>query len=248
MYSQTKIRMVVTVILIPVVDLKDGRVVHARGGDRRAYRPVDSRLCAGSAPSDVVDGFLGLYPFSIVYVADIDAIEGDGDNLESVRALGSRFPTVEFWVDCGLSEKSACARWLDARCGALVVGSESQQSVDAAAVLLAGEVKERMVLSLDFRGDGFVGPAPLLQRMEIWPERVIVMTLGRVGGDQGPDLDRLGQLIGAAPGKKIFAAGGVRGFDDLTALSRLGASGVLLASALHDGRVGRRDIECLGRS
>lgn len=234
-------------ILIPVVDLKGGRVVHARGGNRRAYLPVNSRLCTGSAPGDVMDGFLGLYPFSTVYVADLDAIEGDGDNLETVRDLAIRFPAIELWVDCGVRDKSACARWLDARCGALVLGSESQQNVETAADLLAGEHKNRMILSLDFRDDGFIGPAQLLGQPETWPERVIVMTLGRIGGNKGPDLDRLRWLIGTAPGKKIFAAGGVRGFDDLTALSDLGASGVLLASALHDGRIGRHEIKRLSR-
>lgn len=234
-------------ILIPVVDLKGGRVVHARGGNRRAYLPVNSRLCTGSAPGDVMDGFLGLYPFSTVYVADLDAIEGDGDNLETVRNLAIRFPAIELWVDCGVRDNSACARWLDARCGALVLGSESQQSVETAADLLAGERKDRMILSLDFRDDGFIGPPQLLGQPETWPDRVIVMTLGRIGGNKGPDLDRLRWLIGTAPGKKIFAAGGVRGFDDLTVLSGLGASGVLLASALHDGRIGRHEIKRLSR-
>jgi phosphoribosylformimino-5-aminoimidazole carboxamide ribotide isomerase len=239
--------MVVSMILIPVVDLKGGRVVHARGGNRRAYKPVNSLLCVGSAPGDVIDGFLGLYPFSIVYVADIDAIEGNGDNLETVRAFETRFPTIEFWVDCGLCEKSACVRWLDACRSALVLGSESQQSLETAAYVLAGEHKERMVLSLDFRGDEFIGPVKLLQRPETWPERVIVMTLGRIGGDQGPDLNRLRWLIGATPHKRIFAAGGVRRIDDLTALSGLGVSGVLLASALHDGRISCHEIERFGR-
>jgi phosphoribosylformimino-5-aminoimidazole carboxamide ribotide isomerase len=234
-------------ILIPVVDLKGGRVVHARGGNRRAYLPMDSRLCVGNAPGDVVDGFLGLHPFSIVYVADLDAIQGDGDNLQTVSELSTRFPAIELWVDCGVRDKLGCARWLDACRGALVLGSESQQSVETAADLLAGERKERMILSLDFRDDAFIGPAPLLERMEIWPDRVIVMTLGRIGGNKGPDLDRLRWLIGTASGKKIFAAGGVRGIDDLITLSGYGASGVLLASALHDGRIGRHEIKCLSQ-
>jgi phosphoribosylformimino-5-aminoimidazole carboxamide ribotide isomerase len=129
----------------------------------------------------------------------------------------------------------------------LVLGSESQQSVDTAADLLADERKERTILSLDFRDEEFLGPIELLEQPEIWPERVIVMTLGRIGGNNGPDLDRLRSLIGVAPRKKIFAAGGVRGFDDLTALSAVGASGVLLASALHDGRIGRDEINRLNR-
>ena len=41
------------------------------------------------------------------------------------------------------------------------------------------------------------------------------MTLARVGSGGGPDLDRLRALRRMAPGKRLYAAGGVRGADDL---------------------------------
>ena len=43
------------------------------------------------------------------------------------------------------------------------------------------------VLSLDFRGETFLGPQGLLDDAALWPHRVIVMTLARVGGGEGPD-------------------------------------------------------------
>ena len=73
---------------------------------------------------------------------------------------------------------------------------------------------------------------------ERWPERVIAMTLARVGAGAGPDLERLKALRVIAPGKRLYAAGGVRGPDDLRDLRALGCAGVLVASALHDGRLG----------
>ena len=45
----------------------------------------------------------------------------------------------------------------------------------------------------------------------LWPERVIVMTLARVGGDAGPDMDRLLQIKRRAPDARLYAAGGLRG-------------------------------------
>jgi phosphoribosylformimino-5-aminoimidazole carboxamide ribotide isomerase len=61
------------------------------------------------------------------------------------------------------------------------------------------------------------------------------MTLARIGSDLGPDEDQLRDLRRRAPRHDLFAAGGVRDATDLSRLALLGAAGVLLASALHNG-------------
>ena len=101
------------------------------------------------------------------------------------------------------------------------------------------------VLSLDFRGDAFIGPQALLDTPEIWPQRIIVMTLARVGSGAGPDLERLSTVRRLCGDRLVYAAGGVRHVDDLAALNRCGVAGALVASALHDGRLTRADIEAL---
>lgn len=231
--------------LVPVIDLMGGRVVQARGGKRDQYGPVRSKLCSGSAAAEIVQGYLGLYPFSTLYIADLDAIEGNGDNFAIIEGLGAEFPALDIWVDAGLSESDECFGWLARGIGQLVLGSESQKNTETLESLLGDGNEGRIILSLDFKGGRFLGSPDILERPDLWPRRVIAMTLDRVGGAEGPDLGRLGQLMAAAPGDEVFAAGGVRGVDDLMALARLGVSGVLTASALHDGRLGRREIETI---
>ncbi len=228
-------------ILIPVVDLKDGAVVHARRGERDAYRPVRSELCAGHDAVEVVRGFLRLYPFTAIYIADLDAIEGRGDNLAAIAALRSSFPDVELWVDAGLRSAQALVAWRCRALGRPVVGSESLLAIEEWTAMAEGE-RADLVLSLDFRGDEFLGPLDLLGDPGSWPRDVIVMTLERVGGAVGPDVARVRGLKTKAGGRRIFAAGGVRDPRDLQRLAEAGAAGVLLASALHDGRIGAEDI------
>jgi phosphoribosylformimino-5-aminoimidazole carboxamide ribotide isomerase len=48
-----------------------------------------------------------------------------------------------------------------------------------------------------------------------------------------------------AAGRRIYAAGGVRDAADLAALARAGIAGALVATALHDGRLRRADIDAL---
>ena len=88
----------------------------------------------------------------------------------------------------------------------------------------------------------FQGPSELLAEPGLWPEFVIAMTLARVGSGAGPDIDRLAALRAAAPGRKIFAAGGVRDFSDIESLALAGIRGALVATSLHDGRLGPDDI------
>jgi phosphoribosylformimino-5-aminoimidazole carboxamide ribotide isomerase len=228
--------------IIPVLDLKGGVVVRARMGARHLYAPIATRLAATSDPLDVARGLLAVYPFATMYVADLDAIEGRSDNSAVLDRVKHGCPGLSLWVDNGIADVSAAARWLDAGLGSLVLGSETQ--ADAALVRsLAGD--DRVILSLDFRGAEFQGPPALLEEPSMWPARVIAMTLARVGSGAGPDVDRLAEVRQIAAGRRVYAAGGVRDAADLAALARAGIAGALVATALHDGRLRRADIDAL---
>jgi phosphoribosylformimino-5-aminoimidazole carboxamide ribotide isomerase len=225
--------------IIPVIDLQQGVVVHARRGQRDQYRPIVSQLCSGSRPLDVVGALLDIHPFDTLYIADLDAIQGRGNNDASIAEIKRVFPRLGLWVDSGRTDEPSCRNWLAKNLGTLVLGSEALRNP---AVLHQLKDGSDLVLSLDFRGEDFVGPPDLLTRVTDWPDRVIVMTLARVGSASGPDLDRLDEIQQCAGGRQIFAAGGVRGGEDLRDLSRRGISGVLVATALHDRRIDRNEI------
>ncbi len=225
--------------IIPVIDLKNSEVVRARKGDRANYRPIETPLARTPRPDDVVAGLLSLHPFSKLYIADLDAITGTGDNGEAIRSIRDAHPALEVWVDMGHSDAPSIRTFL-ARSGVhAVIGSESQQ--DTSALSDVGR-DERVLLSIDYLKGLYAGPPELLDSPELWPARVIAMTLDRVGASQGPDLDILKAIIARAGTRRVYAAGGVRNADDLEALELAGAKGVLVASALHDGRLGERDI------
>ena len=227
---------------IPVIDLKRGAVVRARMGERASYPPLVSPLAPTSDPVAVVGGLIAVYPFPTLYVADLDAIEGKGDNLSTLGRLRSEFPALEMWIDNGAADSSALEALIGAGLGAPVIGSESQRD---GALVSRHRDSMRVVLSLDFRGEAFQGPAEILAEPALWPRRVIVMTLARVGSGAGPDLERLAAIRSIAGNREIYAAGGVRDAADLKALKAAGASGALIATALHERRVVRADLEAI---
>jgi len=227
--------------IIPVIDLKDGLVVHARMGQRELYRPIQTPLAHTSDPVDVVAGLMSIYPFATLYIADLDAIESAKSNYATIVRLKQAFPQVRFWVDSGIADPHTAAKWLPLGLD-LVLGSETQTDTRTVSHFACDP---RFVLSLDFREAAFQGPATLLTRVDRWPRRVIVMTLNRVGSHAGPDLERLRAVRTMAEGRTIYAAGGVRGVGDLQALVNEGITGALVASSLHNGHITAADIAAL---
>jgi phosphoribosylformimino-5-aminoimidazole carboxamide ribotide isomerase len=224
--------------LIPVLDLKAGLVVHARAGERAHYRPIRSSLTPGSEAGEVLDALLSLAPFRHVYIADLDAIGGAGDHRGIIAALRQCHPGIEFWVDRGL-RGATDAISLAAEGVTPVLGSETLRSRAELGAAIDRLGRSGCILSLDYRGNDFLGPEGLETSPALWPARVIAMTLSRVGGAAGPDLDRLAELRGRTDASHIFAAGGVRHATDLEQLVSAGIRGALIASALHDGRLTR---------
>lgn len=228
--------------VIPVIDLKGGAVVRARRGERDAYAPIETPLAETSAPVDVVGGYFKIHHFTTIYIADLDAIRSRSADERSLAALSSAFPETRFWIDPGIRNVDEARAWLIRHPRQdLVLGSETLQSLAPLEEL----EKERLILSLDFRGETFLGPTTILDAPHLWPAQVIMMDLLRVGAGEGPDLERIAALRARAPEVGLFAAGGLCGARDLRRLAAAGASGVLVASALHDGRLAAADLDSI---
>ena len=210
-------------------------------GERSAYRPIVSRLAEGSAPLAIARALLAAAPARehepVLYIADLDAIQGGAPQVGVLRTLLAALPGVTLWLDAGFAE-SATAGVLKRDLGAAaprvrpVYGSESLAS---AAALDAIARDPQAILSLDSRLERPMDPSGCWQRPQAWPATVIVMTLDRVGAGSGPDLDTFTRLRALAPDRVWIGAGGVRDAPDLRTAAAAGASGWLVASALHDG-------------
>ncbi|WP_246722983.1 MULTISPECIES: HisA/HisF-related TIM barrel protein [Aureimonas] len=215
--------------IVPVLDLMGGVVVHGRGGRREAYAPIRTPLgCADDAP-DLAAGLVRAAGADTLYVADLDAIMGGALQRDLLARIGMRVPGVDIWVDGGFGAPGHAARLPDGM--RPVFGTES---LAPAAVELPSEA----VLSLDFSAVGFLGGPSWLTACRSWPTRVICMTMAAVGSGAGPQIDTIRAVLDRAEGRDVYAAGGVRHADDLETLARQGCAGALVATALHDGRIG----------
>ncbi|MCB5189645.1 nickel transporter [Methylobacillus arboreus] len=229
--------------VIPVIDLMNGLVVHARKGERAHYQPLTSSLCKSSAVSEILEALLRLYPFPVVYIADLDAIQKRGHHLGLINQLLQQHPGLEIWIDAGINSIADIQYWAHDRLRP-VLGTESIPDI-ATWHQLSQVCAGKHILSLDFTLAGYQGPPELLQSAQFWPSDIIVMSLPHVGSYSGPDIASLSQFRTQHPSHYIYAAGGIRHLADLQLLDARGIKGALIASALHNGNLDQAALQTI---
>ena len=142
--------------IIPVIDLLHGQVVHAKLGNRKHYLPIQSRLCTGSDPIAMVEALLQLYPFTRLYMADLDAIQALGSHHMVVADISARYPQLEIWLDAGFTNSQAIQGWQGSRIRP-VLGTESLSDLPHYQQL-ARSCRQRHVLSVDFKAKQYIEP------------------------------------------------------------------------------------------
>ena len=217
--------------IIPVIDLKDGLVVTARQGKRQTYRPLATPLCPEPDILAVTRAYLSVFPFKTFYIADLNAIENNGNNHALITRLLEMQGDISLWIDSGLdlfiNENSRPFQHRVSN----VLGSETGIAIEQLGNYTR---KSDCILSLDYAAGGLLGNMDLLNQPALLPQRLIIMSLQRVGTNAGPDLVRISSLVDKLRDKQVYAAGGMRNADDLRLLATHGVHGALIASALHN--------------
>ena len=155
-------------------------------------------------------------------------------------------------VDAGVSEPARARALLDLGAHRVIVGTETLTGPDALDRLLAELPDGAVVLSVDLRDGRVLSPDPQLAGLPALDavarlhraglREAIVLDLARVGSGAGPDVALIAELHAAFPDLELLAGGGVRDVDDLRALDAAGAAGALVATALHSGVIGAREL------
>jgi phosphoribosylformimino-5-aminoimidazole carboxamide ribotide isomerase len=238
--------------VVPVIDLKGGTAVHAVRGERERYRAVRGVL--GSDPLALARAFRSELGLDELYVADLDAIGGAGEQGACVAALARE---ARVMVDAGIGEPARARTLLDLGAHRVIVGTETLSGPDAldrllaelprGAVILSVDLRERRLLSPDVQLAGLAAVDAVAQLHRTGLREAIVLDLARVGSGVGPDVALIAEIHAAFPDLELLAGGGVRDAEDLRALRAAGAVGALVATALHSGVIGAGELEGLRR-
>jgi phosphoribosylformimino-5-aminoimidazole carboxamide ribotide isomerase len=238
--------------IIPVIDILNGQVVRGVAGRRSEYRPVESRLATATDPTSIAIAFREQFGLTTIYVADLDAIVHARPNWQVYQDLASQ--GFSLWVDAGLRNVDDAEAVLDCGVSGVVAGLETWPHAELLHQLVLTCGRDRVIFSLDLRDgtplanpDGWASDDPFeIADAAICAgvSQLIVLDIAQVGIGQGVrTLDLCRRLTNQFPEVTVITGGGVRNVEDIRPLQAAGVSGVLVASALHNGGMDRRQIE-----
>jgi phosphoribosylformimino-5-aminoimidazole carboxamide ribotide isomerase len=209
-------------------------------------------LYHGHDPRGLATAYRDSLGLNTIYVADLDAIEEGRPNVAILGELSGL--GFDAWVDLGSRDTSSLAEIRTLGPFRWILATETMSG----PALISDAVKRFEPDSLVF-GLDLVAGRPQLAVPSAWKStdsldlvetaiaagirHVLLLDLARVGSGKGIGtlslvvtlLRRLGPL-------DITVGGGVSSADDIKAASDAGATGVLIGSALHDGRIGASNL------
>jgi phosphoribosylformimino-5-aminoimidazole carboxamide ribotide isomerase len=213
---------------------------------------VKSRLLGGhrrdlSDPHSLLLAYAGTIGAPFLYVADLDRIEGTGDNRPVVDRLLESCPRMRILLDAGpIGGSSTRTSDADERV-VPIVATESLGSLREIPSPGSGSPSDDPMLSLDLGPLGLVarsaavaavGEVGLLREAaRRGYRRALLLALYRVGSGAGLPHERLRRLRQAVPELELMAGGGIASLEDVDFLDRNGFAGALIGTALHEGSI-----------
>jgi phosphoribosylformimino-5-aminoimidazole carboxamide ribotide isomerase len=222
-------------VLIPSIDLQDGKVVQLVQGERLAIEAPD--------PEPWIARFSR---FPRVQLIDLDAARGRGDNAALVRSICGRLPCR---VGGGIRSVDRAREVLALGAHAVVAGSALFRggSVDAAFARSLAEAVgvERVIAAVDSRGGrvvihGWKTTLPLtavdaVRALEPFCSEFLYTHVDTEGLMGGTDMDAI-MAVRRATGKRVTAAGGITTWDEINRLDAAGVDAVV-GMAIYTGEL-----------
>jgi len=238
--------------IIPVIDVLNGAAVHGIRGERERYQPLKSTLCRSADPLDIALAFESL-GFSSLYLADLDAILGKSANFNIYRQIVTQ-TRLDLMVDAGIADITR-AEVLATEVSKIVIGSETLGSLDFLGQAVKSFGENKIVVSIDLKKGKVLSVSEAIASMDavsfaqelrkIGINQIILLDLDRVGTEHGINLALLRSIL-EKTGVDVLVGGGIKGIQELEELRKLGVSGALVATILHNGKLEVDELKSAG--
>jgi phosphoribosylformimino-5-aminoimidazole carboxamide ribotide isomerase len=236
--------------IIPVLDVLGGIAVHAVRGRRKEYQPLKSVLFRSANPVDMAVALKAL-GFSELYIADLDAITGGQPSFSLFKQIAD-MTGFKLMVDAGITNLVRAEEVLNSHVSKVIIGTETLNSLSFVSKAVKSFGRDNVIVSLDLMSDrvlsGFdlgrrAEPIAFLRELDAQGvSQIIVLDLARVGSGEGANMAFLQEVLRNVKAK-VLVGGGVRDVKDLTELKDLGVFGVLVATALHSGKISPENLK-----
>jgi len=225
-------------MIIPAIDLMEGRVVRLRRG--KPETKIEYNMFGDPVSIARLWEEQGA---EYVQIIDLDAALGRGSNRGLVRRI-VRELDITCQVGGGIRTLNTARGMLEDGVGRLIVGSMAVENPDAVETLIEEYGEGRVAVSLDHlagevrihgwkTGTGLDIDEALTQFSGRGVEWFLVTSVERDGTLEGPDLRTLRRIAGK---NRIIAGGGIGSLDDLVDLRETRVDAAVVGRALYEGR------------
>ncbi len=219
--------------IIPVIDIKESKAVHAVRGERDRYKPLKSVFSKSSDPYEIAVKM----PYDLIYVADLDKILQKGNNFKIIKKIAKKKNVM---ADIGIRTYEDFKKAIKLKVKP-VVGSETIKSFDELKEIVASgidfifsiDIKKYSVLT-NFLPRNYVDCFNLLKDLGV--RKFIFLNLDRVGTLSGWNID-LNFLNEVPERMEIYVGGGIKKGDIEKLKNIKHVSGFLLGTAIHKGLI-----------
>ncbi len=227
-------------MVIPAIDLKDGRCVRLKQGI------MSQETVYSEMPEEVASKWEEAGAERI-HVVDLNgAIEGRPVNSDAISRIVSAV-SIPIQLGGGIRDMDTIRAYLDLGVSQVILGTiavESPELVEEACQKFPGKI----MLAIDARGGRIASkgwtelqsltPVQLAKRFDgVGLEAVIYTDISRDGMKTGPNLEATRELARSLS-TPVIASGGVSSLEDIEAvlaLEGVGVIGVITGRALYDG-------------
>jgi len=229
------------VLLIPAIDLKDGRCVRLRQG-RMDEETVFSDDPVRTAGRWVDAGARRLH------LVDLNgAFAGKPVNDAAIRAIAARYPELPIQVGGGIRDQATVAAYLNVGVSYCIIGTQAVKEPEFVARACRA-FPSHIIVGLDAKGgqvaiEGWAEltehpVTELARRFEADGVSAIIYTdIGRDGMMTGPNIEAT-RALAKSISIPVIASGGITDLDDVRALCTVAAGGVTAAitgRAIYEG-------------
>ena len=228
-------------LLIPAIDLKDGRCVRLRQGR------MEDETVFSDDPVEMAGRWVAAGARRLHLVDLNGAFAGEPVNGEVIRAISAGFPDLPIQVGGGIRDERTIQGYLDAGVSFVIIGTQAVKE-PAFVARACQDFPGHVMVGLDAK-DGLVAidgwatvtghkVGELVKRFQRDGVSAIVYTdIGRDGMLSGPNVQATAALARAID-IPVVASGGITGIEDIQALCAVAEDGIVAAitgRAIYEG-------------
>ncbi len=236
-----------TMIVIPAVDIKDGRCVRLLQGrmeDETVYSETPWKMALKWQKAGA----------GILHIVDLNgAFEGRGVNDDAVREIVDHVD-MDTELGGGIRDMARIDNLLDMGISRIILGTVAVENPGLVREAIDKYGPEKIIVGIDAtdgiaktRGWAADGGRPAvelaLEMKKLGVTRIVYTDISRDGMLTGPNIGET-ERMARETGLKIVASGGVSSLDDIWALKRIEHSGVdsvITGKAIYEGKFDLRD-------